>query len=238
MQVKGELNVFPFHPVNIKKVTWACLYSWVHSHERSIHSSQMQISSGLEAKKASYWHFVWTDTSSAGHILWDTAWSWHHYTSLEPELACFLPFTSGCWNNLSSPLQTPLSCSFRGVYSLLNPQTCLFLAVYLNLFLFPDTHIPIGLAYTKGQAPPRYWQGAVEEQNSSFKGLLPSPGFSSSLGNTLRAPSPVANLPVTTPSLSKLCAVSIIKGKFPLQFHHPKSQQDTLFSTCAVSFCS
>lgn len=40
-----------------KKVTWACLYSWVHSHERSIHSSQMQASSGLEAKKASYWHF-------------------------------------------------------------------------------------------------------------------------------------------------------------------------------------
>lgn len=100
-----------FTPWTLKKVTGACLYSWVHPDERSIHSSQLHTSSGLEAKKPSSWHFFWSDTPSAGHILRDTGWSWHHYTALQPELAYLLSLTFVCLNNLSSPLQTPLSLS-------------------------------------------------------------------------------------------------------------------------------
>lgn len=39
-------------------------------------------------------------------------------------------------------IQEGVNFCFREIYSLLNPQTSLFRAMYLNFFLFPDMHIP------------------------------------------------------------------------------------------------
>lgn len=81
-------------------------------------------------------------------------------------------------------------------------------------FLFPDMHVPRWSCLREGQPPTYHRQGAAATKLSSFslKGLLPSPELPSALGNEVRAPPPVAHLPVPT-RLSKLQAVFIKKGK-------------------------
>lgn len=96
-------------------------------------------------------------------------------------------------------------------------------------FPSPDTQVFCWSCLYERQPRTFYWQEAAGVQYSSLQGLLPSPEFPSSLGNAVRAPPPVANLPVTTQALPNLQAVSITKGKFPLQHLYPKSQLDFFF---------
>ena len=93
--------------------------------------------------------------------------------------------------------------------------------------------LSIGLAYMKSSHQHFTDREQQEHSNSSLKGLPPSPEFPSSLGNAVRAPPPVTNLPVTTQALSNLQVVSITKGKCPLQHVYCKIQMNFFPHQCS-----